>query len=89
MRFDTHTGQTAAEFLNTASGETLASMLVTYGDFSPKSGEHFADKIITKRKVQPFTTTRDFVDFLYSVGVRKAQLPIFFQCIRIIINDEL
>jgi 16S rRNA (cytosine1402-N4)-methyltransferase len=89
MRFDTRSWQTAADFLNTASTETIASMLVTYGDFAPKSWDHFAEKIITRRKLQPFTTTRDFVDFLYSVGVRKAQLPIFFQCIRIIVNDEL
>lgn len=89
MRFDTTQWDTAADVLNTASAEQLADMLVRYGDFLEKSGEHFAQKFIARRAVTPFTTTGDFVEFLYSVGVRKNQLPIIFQCLRIVVNDEL
>lgn len=64
-------------------------MFISYGDFSPKSSDYFAAHIIEYRNKQPFLTTKSFVDFLYSIGVRKNQLPIIFQCLRIETNQEL
>jgi 16S rRNA (cytosine1402-N4)-methyltransferase len=89
MRFDIRNGQTAADILNTFDKEALSTMFVQYGDFSPKSSEYFADHIIETRKKELFTTTKKLVDFLYSIGVRKNQLPIIFQCLRIQTNQEL
>lgn len=89
MRFDTRSGKTAAEILNTSDGKEFIDMFMTYGDFSEKSSEYFTKHILEKRATSPFLTTGDFRDFLYSIWVRKNQLPIIFQCLRIITNQEL
>ncbi len=89
MRFDTRSGETAADILNTSDKQLLMHMFAQYGDFSPKSSEYFTDHIIEYRKKELFTTTKQLVDFLYSIGVRKNQLPIMFQCLRIQTNQEL
>ncbi len=89
MRFDTRSGETAADLLNTGSKEILVDAFIKYGDFSEKSAVFFYDRIVERRRMKPFTTTTDFVDFLYSIGVRKGQLPVLFQCLRIITNQEL
>ena len=89
MRFDTTQGRTASDILNTGTQEELTHAFITYGDFAPKSAQYFYDHILTKRQEKPFDTTKDLVDFLYSIGVRKHQLPIFFQCLRILTNQEL
>ena len=89
MRFDTRSGETAGDILNTYDKVELIRMFVQYGDFSPKSSEYFTDHIIENRKKEPFSTTKQFVDFLYGIWVRKNQLPIIFQCLRIQTNQEL
>jgi len=89
MRFDTRSWETAADILNTYSKDKLVDLFIKYGDFSPKSSEYFADHIIAHRHTTPFTTTKQFVESLYSIGVRKNQLPIIFQCLRIQTNQEL
>lgn len=89
MRFDTTTGRTAADILNTGTQEELTHAFITYGDFAPKSAQYFYDHIATRRQEKAFDTTKDLVEFLYSIGVRKHQLPIFFQCLRILTNQEL
>ena len=89
MRFDTRSGHTAADILNKSDKEVLMHMFVQYGDFSPKSSEYFSDHIIDYRGKELFTGTKQLVDFLYSIGVRKNQLPIIFQCLRIQTNQEL
>ena len=89
MRFDTRSGETAADLLNTGNKETLVGAFMKYGDFSEKSATFFYERIIEKRKEKPFVTTSGFVDFLYSIGVRKNQLPVLFQCLRIVVNQEL
>lgn len=89
MRFDMTNWETAADILNTYDKVELIRMFVQYGDFSPKSSEYFADHILANRNKEPFTTTKKLVDFLYWIGVRKNQLPIVFQCLRIQTNQEL
>lgn len=89
MRFDTRSGNTAADILNKSDKETLMHIFIQYGDFSPKSSEYFSDHIIEYRAKELFTGTKELVDFLYSIGVRKNQLPIIFQCLRIQTNQEL
>jgi 16S rRNA C1402 N4-methylase RsmH len=64
-------------------------MFLKYGDFSAKSSEYFTDHIIEQRRKAQFVTTKQLVDFFYSIGVRKNQLPIMFQCLRIETNAEL
>lgn len=89
MRFDTRSWDTAADVLNKSDKETLMHMFVQYGDFSPKSSEYFTDHIIEYRKKESFSTTKQLVDFFYWIGVRKNQLPVIFQCLRIQTNQEL
>ena len=89
MRFDTRSGETAGDILNTYDKVELIRMFVQYGDFSPKSSEYFTDHIIENRKKELFSTTKQLVDFLYGIWVRKNQLPIIFQCLRIQTNQEL
>ncbi|MBP6086383.1 16S rRNA (cytosine(1402)-N(4))-methyltransferase [Patescibacteria group bacterium] len=89
MRFDTREGQTAADIVNTADKQTLMHMFVQYGDFAPKSAEYFTDNMIEARKKEPILTTKQLIDFFYGIGVRKNQLPVIFQCLRIQTNQEL
>ena len=89
MRFDTRSGETAADILNKYDKLELIRMFIQYGDFSPKSSEYFTDHIIEYRKKEQFKTTKQLVDFFYGIGVRKNQLPIIFQCLRIQTNQEL
>jgi 16S rRNA (cytosine1402-N4)-methyltransferase len=89
MRFDTREWQTAADIVNTADKQVLMHMFVQYGDFAPKSAEYFTDNMIEARKKEPILTTKQLIDFFYSIGVRKNQLPVIFQCLRIQTNQEL
>ncbi len=89
MRFDTTQWDTAADLVNTGSKELLVWAFMKYGDFSEKSATFFYDRLVERRATKPIITTADFVDFWYSIGVRKNQLPVLFQCLRIITNQEL
>lgn len=93
MRMDTSTGMTAAEWINQASAEEIASVLKLYGE--EKFSSRIAVAICEKRSKEPFTTTKALADLIASVVPRnkkdRDQHPATrsFQGIRIFINDEL
>lgn len=89
MRFDQTSGQTAADVVNTYSREKLANMFTTYGDFAPTSGLYMADAIIEKRTEKKIETTHELNDTLRNKGIRKEQMAVVFQCLRIETNNEL
>lgn len=93
MRMDTSTGMTAAEWINQAPAEEIASVLKLYGE--EKFSSRIAAAICEKRAKEPFTTTKALADLIASVVPRnkkdRDQHPATrsFQGIRIFINDEL
>ncbi len=93
MRMDKSTGQTAAQWLNTASVEDISKVLKTYGE--EKFSFKVANAIVNLRKKQPLETTKQLADLLSDVLPRNKkdsqQHPATrsFQGIRIFINDEL
>ncbi len=89
MRFDQTNGQTAARIVNTYPRERLAEVFVKYGDFPEKSGLYIADALIAERTNGHILTTTELHDTLKKKGIRKNQMPIIFQCLRIETNHEL
>ena len=89
MRFDQSSGQSAADVVNTYSREKLATMFTTYGDFAPTSGLYMADAIIEKRAEKKIETTHELNNTLRNKGIRKEQMAVVFQCLRIETNNEL
>lgn len=93
MRMDTSTGMTAAEWINQAAAEEIASVLKLFGE--EKFSFRIAAAICEKRAKEPFTTTKTLADLIASVVPRnkkdRDQHPATrsFQGIRIFINDEL
>ena len=64
-------------------------MFMTYGDFAPTSGTYMADAIIAKRGEGHILTTHELNDTLRKKGIRKDQMAVVFQCLRIETNNEL
>ena len=89
MRFDQTSGITAAGIVNTYPREKLAHMFMTYGDFAPTSGVYMADALIAKRANGHILTTSELYETLRKVGIRKEQMAVVFQCLRIETNNEL
>lgn len=89
MRFDQTSGLTAARVINTYSRERLADVFVKYGDFGQKSGLYIADALIEKRTDGHILTTHELFETLKKKGIRKHQMPVVFQCLRIETNHEL
>lgn len=89
MRFDQTSGQTAAKVVNTYPRTRLADIFVKYGDFSEKSSLYIADALIEKRSEGHILTTHELNDTLRKKGLRKEQMPVIFQCLRIETNHEL
>ena len=91
------TGQTAADFVNTADEETIADVLFHYGE--ERKSRRIAAAICKDRLQEPFTTTAQLAGLIERVlgSVRhnkKGKKPAHpatrsFQAIRIYINDEL
>ncbi|UFX83110.1 16S rRNA (cytosine(1402)-N(4))-methyltransferase RsmH [Candidatus Absconditicoccus praedator] len=88
MTFD-GSKNTAANFINTASTDTIASMLHDFGDFSYKFSQAIADTIIQKRKIKPINTTFELIDILKEFRFGQKKIAVVFQCIRIKVNLEL
>lgn len=89
MRFDQTSGLTAARVINTYPRERLAEVFVKYWDFSQKSGLYIADALIEKREDGHILTTHELFETLKKKGIRKHQMPVVFQCLRIETNHEL
>jgi len=85
LRFDNRKGQTAAQFLSSASQDKIATVFQNYAQ--DKQSKYLASKIVTKRRERPIKTTEDFVTI---VGTNQPKvLAPLFQALRIQVNDEL
>jgi len=91
MRMDTSSGQSAAEWLNTASLEDITFVLKQYGE--EKFGKRIAHAVLDYRVIQPLSTTAEFAKLIdQAVPVKdkhKHPATRSFQGVRIFINAEL
>jgi len=92
MRMDTHSGQTAADIVNTYEEEDLANVIYEYGE--ERKSRRIAKAIVMRRVEKSFETTSDLADVIRSVIPKKGGDKIdpatrTFQALRIAVNDEL
>jgi 16S rRNA (cytosine1402-N4)-methyltransferase len=92
MRMDQRSSNTASRVLNHESAQALERIFREYGECD-KSWK-MAKAVVERRATQPFTTTFDFARFCESVLGRSkpGRLPVstlYFQALRIAVNDEL
>lgn len=97
MRMDQTTGTTAADLVNTASRDTLATIICTYGEEPYTQARRIADALVANR---PFTETEPLAELiaqtLRGAGPYRARkkghihpATRTFQALRIAVNDEL
>ncbi|MFH0777337.1 MAG: 16S rRNA (cytosine(1402)-N(4))-methyltransferase RsmH [Candidatus Eisenbacteria bacterium] len=90
MRFDSRSGVTAAEFLNTCGEEELTETLRLYGDVT--SARRLARAVVEFRKRRPLATSLDLVSAVKSAVLSSNPnrcLARVFQSVRIRVNDEI
>jgi 16S rRNA (cytosine1402-N4)-methyltransferase len=92
MRFDNTSGISAADLVNTASTEELASIIWRFGE--EKQSRRIARTIVDRRVTSPFETTADLAATIESaVGGRRGRsvhpATRSFQALRIAVNEEL
>ncbi len=91
MRMDARQELTAADLVNTADADDLASIFWKLGD--EQNGRRFARAIVEQRETRPFVTTRDLAALIERLAPRhgKKAHPAtkVFQAIRMAINDEM
>ncbi|MGQ0702515.1 MAG: 16S rRNA (cytosine(1402)-N(4))-methyltransferase RsmH [Gemmatimonadales bacterium] len=83
-------GPTAADLLNRASAETLATWFAEYAD--ERQARRLAAEIVRRRQRQPFAISDDLVNAIRAVLGARAGPDDFarlFQAVRIAVNDEL
>jgi 16S rRNA (cytosine1402-N4)-methyltransferase len=88
----TNTGESAADFINTAEEDAIANVIYTYGE--ERKSRAIARAILKMRTEKPFTRTLELADLVLRVfhgrkvdGRHPATRT--FQALRIYINDEL
>jgi 16S rRNA (cytosine1402-N4)-methyltransferase len=90
MRMGEDAMRTAADLLNDAEEEELATIFKHYGD-EPR-GLRLAREIVRRRANRPFVTSDDFVGAIRATFGSRSGPPEFarlFQAVRIAVNDEL
>ena len=90
MRMDPSNPISAADLVNTMSGEQLERIFRTYGE--EPAARKIAAKLTRERLVQPFTTTLQLADAVESVVPRRGRThpaTRIFQALRIAVNREL
>lgn len=91
MRMDASTGQSASDWLNSATEESIRTVLHRFGE--ERAAPRIARAICERRQTQPISTTTDLASLVESLVHRKpgAKHPATktFQAVRIFINDEL
>ncbi len=84
-------GQSAADFLNTADEEIIANVIYEFGE--ERRSRHIAHAIVKQRAEQPLTRTKDLANLVAKVVRRgddgRHPATRTFQALRIYINDEL
>jgi 16S rRNA (cytosine1402-N4)-methyltransferase len=91
MRMDPSTGQSAGDWLNSASEASIRNVLTRFGE--ERAAARIARAICTRRQERPIETTADLASVVESVVRRrrgeKHPATKSFQAIRIFINDEI
>jgi 16S rRNA (cytosine1402-N4)-methyltransferase len=91
MRMDTSSGQSAAQWLNSATLEEITFVLKQYGE--EKFGKRIAHAVIDYRAEKPLETTAEFAKLIYQAmpvkDKHKHPATRSFQGVRIFINGEL
>lgn len=91
MRMDTTQGQTAAEWINSATETEIADVLYHFGE--EKFSRRMAKAIVKARELQPILTTARLADIVAKAHPAwqrdKHPATRAFQAIRIFINSEL
>ncbi len=92
MRMDCESGQSAAEWLNTAPVDEMKKVFWRYGE--EKNAGRIARAIAETRLERPLKTTKDLVDVIAQVNKphpkeKKHPATRVFQAVRIHVNDEL
>lgn len=91
MRMDQTRGQSAADWVNTASEEDITWVLKEYGE--ERFAKRMARAIITERQKNPFTRTKHLAEVIKEANPawEKGKHPATraFQAIRIQVNNEL
>lgn len=92
MRFDKSSGQSVAEFLQSASATDIAAAIQSFGE-DPDS-DRIAEAIVRRRSSNPVVTADQLVELVESVtgesSKRKSpSVARVFQALRIVVNQEL
>lgn len=91
MRMDNHQGLTAAEWINTASADTMADIFFRYGE--ERFSRRIAAAIVTARQEKKFTRTLELAELIKAAHPHwekhKHPATRCFQAIRIFLNNEL
>ena len=91
MRMDQTRGQSAADWVNTASEEEITRVLKEYGE--ERFAKRMARAVIAERQKQPFTRTKHLAEVIKEANPawEKGKHPATraFQAIRIQVNNEL
>ena len=72
MRMDQTKGQTAKEWINTASEQDIAKIFWMYGE--EKRSRQVAKAIVEQRELEPFETTRDLAKLCEELIFKKKNL---------------
>lgn len=89
MRMNPHTGETAADWVNSRSEQTLKDMFRELGD--ERFAGRIARAIVESRRQVAFTRTRELTTLIERVVPRKGKIhpaTRVFQALRIAVNDE-
>ena len=90
MRMDTRQGMTAADLLNTAGAEELATIFWDLAD--ERDSRRLARAIVHDRERTPFRTTRQLAELIERISPRHGKThpaTKVFQALRLAVNDEL
>lgn len=86
MRFDTSTGFTAYDLIQTASADELRAIFYEYAD-EPKA-RFIAEAIVAERQCRDISTTFALRDIIRASSFDKKSPIRVFQALRIAVNDE-
>lgn len=89
MRFDSSSQYSAYDFLNNWNRSDISQAFNKYWDFTTKFADYMADCIIWERKKSKLSTTFDFVNLLKNIWLWTKKISVVFQCVRIVVNNEL
>lgn len=91
MRMDQQQGLTAADMVNTASAEALATIFWELAD--ERDSRRLARAMVHDREQHPFKTTRQLAELIERISPRRGRkahpATKVFQALRLAVNDEL